>query len=78
MIDLFDIRYVGLGTADQRTADDVAGLDEATEGLAPLVRLEIWRCLKRLKATGLAMIVIDRHVGALRAQPDVLHQYVGV
>src|SRR6185437_2577902 len=34
-------------------------LDEATEGLAPLVRAEIWRCLARLKETGLAVLVID-------------------
>ncbi len=40
-------------------------LDEATEGLAPLVRLEIWRCLEGLKQTGLAMIVIDKNIGAL-------------
>ncbi len=77
-------------------------LDEATEGLAPLVRLEIWRCLERLKATGMAMLVIDKNIGALlrladhhviiekgrvvwngpgealRAQPELLHEYVGV
>ncbi len=77
-------------------------LDEATEGLAPLVRLEIWRCLDRLKEAGLALIVIDKNIGsllkladrhyivekgrvvwqgtsdALRAQPDVLHEFVGV
>jgi branched-chain amino acid transport system ATP-binding protein len=40
-------------------------LDEATEGLAPLVRLEIWRCLEGLKQTGLAMIVIDKNISAL-------------
>jgi branched-chain amino acid transport system ATP-binding protein len=77
-------------------------LDEATEGLAPLIRMEIWRCLERLKDAGLSMIVIDKNIGplmrladrhyilekgrvvwhgpsdALRAQPEVLHQYVGV
>jgi branched-chain amino acid transport system ATP-binding protein len=77
-------------------------LDEATEGLAPLVRKEIWAVLERLKAQGLAMIVIDKNIGpllrladrhyilekgrvvwqgdstALRAQPEVLQQYVGV
>jgi len=40
-------------------------LDEATEGLAPLIRAEIWRCLARLKATGLSILVIDKNVGAL-------------
>jgi branched-chain amino acid transport system ATP-binding protein len=40
-------------------------LDEATEGLAPLVRVEIWRCLARLKESGLSLLVIDKNVGAL-------------
>jgi branched-chain amino acid transport system ATP-binding protein len=40
-------------------------LDEATEGLAPLVRLEIWKCLDRLKADGLSILVIDKNVAAL-------------
>ena len=40
-------------------------LDEATEGLAPLIRAEIWRCLAQLKALGLAILVIDKNVGAL-------------
>jgi branched-chain amino acid transport system ATP-binding protein len=40
-------------------------LDEATEGLAPLVRAEIWRCLARLKESGLSLLVIDKNVGAL-------------
>ena len=45
-------------------------LDEATEGLAPLVRLDIWRCLERLKGTGLAMVVIDKNIGPLLALAD--------
>jgi branched-chain amino acid transport system ATP-binding protein len=40
-------------------------LDEATEGLAPLVRAEIWDCLKRLKAEGLTILVIDKNLKAL-------------
>ncbi|WP_050460949.1 ABC transporter ATP-binding protein [Herbaspirillum autotrophicum] len=40
-------------------------LDEATEGLAPLVRGEIWQALDRLKAAGLALIVIDKNIGPL-------------
>ncbi len=40
-------------------------LDEATEGLAPLVRAEIWRTLETLKAAGLAILVIDKNVAAL-------------
>jgi branched-chain amino acid transport system ATP-binding protein len=77
-------------------------LDEATEGLAPVIREEIWRTLAELKREGLAQIVIDKNVGrllaladrhyviekgrvvwqgdsgALRAQPDIVHQYLGV
>ncbi len=40
-------------------------LDEATEGLAPLVRAEIWRVLGELKRTGLAILVIDKNLKAL-------------
>ncbi|MFW5680365.1 MAG: ABC transporter ATP-binding protein [Pseudomonadota bacterium] len=40
-------------------------LDEATEGLAPLIREEIWRCFAGLKAEGLAILVIDKHLDAL-------------
>jgi branched-chain amino acid transport system ATP-binding protein len=40
-------------------------LDEATEGLAPLVRAEIWQCLIRLKAEGQSILVIDKNVEAL-------------
>ena len=77
-------------------------LDEATEGLAPLIRAEIWRCLEKLKQSGLSLIVIDKNIGPLlrlsdrhfivekgrvvwrgtsedlRAQPEKLHEYVGV
>ena len=45
-------------------------LDEATEGLAPLIRAEIWRCLARLKASGLSVLVIDKNVGALMQVAD--------
>jgi branched-chain amino acid transport system ATP-binding protein len=40
-------------------------LDEATEGLAPLTRMEIWRCLAKLKAEGLSILIIDKNVEAL-------------
>ena len=40
-------------------------LDEATEGLAPLVRGEIWSCLARLKAEGQAILLVDKHLEAL-------------
>jgi branched-chain amino acid transport system ATP-binding protein len=45
-------------------------LDEATEGLAPLVRAEIWSCLGRLKAEGLSVLVIDKNVAALTRLAD--------
>jgi branched-chain amino acid transport system ATP-binding protein len=40
-------------------------LDEATEGLAPLLRLQIWQCLARLKSEGHAILIVDKHLGAL-------------
>jgi branched-chain amino acid transport system ATP-binding protein len=40
-------------------------LDEATEGLAPLVRADIWRVLGHLKSMGLAMIVVDKNLAPL-------------
>ena len=40
-------------------------LDEATEGLAPLVREEIWKCLEQLRAAGQTILVIDKYVERL-------------
>lgn len=40
-------------------------LDEATEGLAPLVREEIWRCLRTLRDAGQTILVIDKYVQRL-------------
>ncbi len=45
-------------------------LDEATEGLAPLVRADIWRCLEGLKGAGLALVVIDKNIGPLLRLAD--------
>src|SRR5207302_2574239 len=45
-------------------------LDEATEGLAPLVRAEIWRILAHLKNARLAIFLIDKHVTALSRIAD--------
>ena len=45
-------------------------LDEATEGLAPLIRAEIWRCLQRLRGDGLSILLIDKHVEAVTALAD--------
>ncbi|HKH34345.1 MAG TPA: ABC transporter ATP-binding protein [Beijerinckiaceae bacterium] len=45
-------------------------LDEATEGLAPLIRAEIWSCLERLKGERHAIVVIDKNVDALTRFAD--------
>jgi len=45
-------------------------LDEATEGLAPIIREEIWACLSRLKAAGQSILVIDKNVDALARIAD--------
>jgi branched-chain amino acid transport system ATP-binding protein len=45
-------------------------LDEATEGLAPLIRNEIWASLKRLKAEGQAILLVDKHIDALLRLAD--------
>jgi branched-chain amino acid transport system ATP-binding protein len=45
-------------------------LDEATEGLAPLIRAEIWACLSRLKNEGQAILLVDKHLDALTRIAD--------
>ncbi len=45
-------------------------LDEATEGLAPLVRAEIWRCVEGLKAQGQSLLIIDKDVTTLTRIAD--------
>jgi branched-chain amino acid transport system ATP-binding protein len=45
-------------------------LDEATEGLAPMIRREIWDCLMRLKGEGLSILVIDKNVEDLSRLAD--------
>jgi branched-chain amino acid transport system ATP-binding protein len=45
-------------------------LDEATEGLAPLIRAEIWAALGRLRADGQSILVIDKHIEALLPLAD--------
>ena len=49
-------------------------LDEATEGLAPVVREQIWACIVRLRALGQSIIVIDKHIKRLIDVVD--HFYV--
>lgn len=45
-------------------------LDEATEGLAPLIREEIWQCLAALREQGQTILVIDKYVQRLLALAD--------
>ena len=45
-------------------------LDEATEGLAPLIRDEIWACLARLRSEGQSVLVVDKYVEKLIALAD--------
>lgn len=49
-------------------------LDEATEGLAPLIRAEIWQMLRQLKSTGLSILLIDKNLKELSRVSD--HYYV--
>ncbi|MES2784006.1 MAG: ABC transporter ATP-binding protein [Pseudomonadota bacterium] len=84
------------------TNPDVLILDEATEGLAPLIAREIWRICGVIRETGISSVIVDKnwkHVtqvtdrnvilvkgevvfagtsDALRAQPQLLDQYLGV
>ena len=46
-------------------------LDEATEGLAPLVRNEIWRCLNQLKKEGISILVVDKNINDLARIADM-------
>ena len=59
---------VGVGTRFRETR--IMGGREATEGLAPLIRAEIWECLMRLKTTGQSILVIDKNVEALTRIAD--------
>jgi len=49
-------------------------LDEATEGLAPLIRRDIWRCLRLLKDSGQAILIVDKNIAALAQLTD--HHYI--
>ena len=45
-------------------------LDEATEGLAPIIRGEIWSCLRQLKASGQTILVIDKNLSEMASVVD--------
>lgn len=48
-------------------------LDEATEGLAPLIRQEIWNCLRAVKQEGMTIVVIDKNLGEMASLLDRHH-----
>ena len=45
-------------------------LDEATEGLAPVIRAEIWKCIETLKAEGQSILLIDKNLNVLKRVAD--------
>jgi branched-chain amino acid transport system ATP-binding protein len=45
-------------------------LDEATEGLAPVIRTEIWHVIEKLKGEGQSILLIDKNLGVLRRLAD--------
>ena len=49
---------------------DLLILDEATEGLAPTLRSEVWDCVRALQAAGQSILLIDKHVAAMRVLAD--------
>ena len=49
-------------------------LDEATEGLAPIIRRQIWNCLRQLKQDGQSILIIDKNVDAIAKLAD--HNYI--
>jgi branched-chain amino acid transport system ATP-binding protein len=52
------------------TNPDLLILDEATEGLSPLIAQEIWAIVRSLRADGLAAIVVDKNFAAVSALAD--------
>jgi branched-chain amino acid transport system ATP-binding protein len=52
------------------TNPEVLILDEATEGLAPIIRIEIWKILQKLKAGGQSILVVDKNLKALARLAD--------
>ena len=53
------------------TNPDLLILDEATEGLAPLVVQEIWRVISRIRETGISTLIVDRNYRAVLAHTDI-------
>ena len=52
------------------TNPDLLILDEATEGLAPLIAREIWNIIKTIRASGIATVIVDKNYAAVMALAD--------
>ena len=52
------------------TNPDLLILDEATEGLAPLIAKEIWNIIRTIRASGIATVIVDKNYGAVMALAD--------
>jgi len=52
------------------TNPDLLILDEATEGLAPLIAREIWRIIREIRATGIATVIVDKNYAHVTAITD--------
>ena len=52
------------------TNPDLVILDEATEGLAPVIRAEIWRCIETLKQRGQSILIVDKNIAVLERLAD--------
>jgi branched-chain amino acid transport system ATP-binding protein len=55
------------------TNPDLLILDEATEGLAPVIRAEIWHCLEAIKAEGQSILLVDKNITVLERLADRHH-----
>ena len=53
------------------TNPDLLILDEATEGLAPLIMQEIWRVIRHIRTTGISTLIVDRNYHAVLAATDM-------
>ncbi|MBX3620433.1 MAG: ABC transporter ATP-binding protein [Rhizobacter sp.] len=62
-------QMVAIGRA-LMTNPDLMVLDEATEGLAPLIVAEIWRIIGLIRASGIASLVVDRNFRSVLAHTD--------
>src|SRR5699024_7031487 len=49
---------------------DLLILDEATEGLAPLIRREIWQVIRTIQSTGIATLIVDKNIRVLLKLAD--------